>query len=114
MHDLSRQRDTWPRAAETGAGTWQIFDIKLLADMERTYRQHLKDQISAYRFWKRKMTRAQDMTVKLYCQTEGRLLYRQAVETAQFYWILRTDFRRVFHHYMKSMDQGRWMPRHST
>ncbi len=113
MYDLNRQHHIQPRPAETSAGTWQIFDIKLLADMERTYRQRLKEHISAYRSWKRKMPLAQDVTVTLYCQTEGRLLYQQATETLRFYWILRTDFRRVFHHYMKSMEQGRWIPRHT-
>jgi hypothetical protein len=112
MHDLNIQRGTRQGVAKTNAGTWQIFDIKLLADMERTYRHQLKEQIAAYRCWKRKMTGAQDVTVTLYCQAEGRLLYRQAAETARFYWILRTDFRRVFYQYMKSMEQGRWIPRH--
>jgi hypothetical protein len=98
------------RGDNTPAGGWQIFDLKLLADMEHTYRMKLREHLCAYRQWQRRVEGHTDLTVRLYGGIEGGMLRRQAEETIRFYWVVRRDFRRAFRSYMDQLDAAGWRP----
>lgn len=91
-------------------GGWQLFDLKLLADMEHTYRVKLQENLKAYRQWQRRVDGQTDLMVRLYAGREGYMLRRQAEETLRFYWVVRGDFRRAFRGYMEQLDVLRWRP----
>ena len=86
----------------------QIFDLKLLADMEDAYRCQTREFLRAYRRWKQIHKNQTDMLAVLYGGIEGIMLRRQAEEAVRFYWTLRRDFRRAYGVYMRQIQAASW------
>lgn len=101
------------RGDKSPAGGWQVFDLKMLADMEHAYRIRLKDHLRTYRQWQKRQCVQNDLTVRLYGSAEGRMLRRQVEEALRFYWMIRHDFRCAFRTYMEELEAKRWRPSHT-
>ncbi len=79
----------------------QIFDLKLMADMEHSYKCKAREALSSYRCWQKFQARQTDKIMQFYGTMEGRMLRRQAADACAFYWVIRRDLRRSLRQYLK-------------
>jgi hypothetical protein len=81
--------------------TYQIFDIKQLAEMEKRQKNLCFQAMASYKNWQADFKKQSDRMEIYYGEKEGIILRRHVKNTIRNYWRIRNDFRKAFRIYLK-------------
>ncbi len=81
--------------------SYQIFDIKQLAELEHANKKECKKALLKYKLWCLHSKNQSDKMAIHYGNMEGCILRKQACQMISFYWTIRQDFRKAFEEYIK-------------
>jgi|GEM_PF-1763093 len=79
---------------------FELFEVKQLAELEHVFQVRCKQALIDYKNWLKAHQDETDAVELLYGQLTGIVLRRHAEDAVQAYWIIRHDFRLVFHRYL--------------
>ncbi len=81
--------------------SYQIFDIKQLAELEHANKKKCKQALLKYKLWLAYSKNQSDKMAIHYGNMEGCILRKQACQMISLYWVIRQDFRKAFDTYLK-------------
>lgn len=80
--------------------SYQIFDIKQLAELENLNKKKCKQALLKYKLWRAHSKYQSDKMAIYYGNMEGCILRKQACQMISLYWTIRQDFRKAFETYL--------------
>jgi len=81
--------------------TYQIFDIKQLAELENFNKKKCRKALLKYKIWQANFNNQSDQMAIHYGDMEGHILRQHACQMISLYWTIRRDFRKAFDIYLK-------------
>lgn len=81
--------------------TYQIFDIKQLAELEDQNKKRCRQALAQYKDWHENHKAQSDEMAIYYGDLEGQILRNHACQMIAYYWKIRRNFREAFKKYLK-------------